>query len=103
MTGNEVTTVVTNSSNTQDTKLVEKNDSLISFLSVFFSRPPDRDGDITSLLPANLTNEALEMLSSTSTISNQAGQLVDFLTSLASDISAEKHYLSKAANLPHLS
>ena len=103
MTGNE-TVVTNNTSNTNDTKLVEKNDRLISFLSVFFSRPQyDRNGDITSLLPADLTDDALELLSSTSTTSDQAGQLADALTSIASEISTEKHYLSRAANLPHLS
>ena len=102
MTGNDANTVVTN--NTNETKLVEKNDRLISFLSVFFSRPQyDRNGDISSLIPAELTDEALELLSSSSSTSDQAGLLADALTSLASEISAEKHYLSRAANLPHLS
>ena len=48
-------------------------------------------------------DEALEMLSFTSATSDQAAQLMDTLTSLSSDISSEKHYLIREANLPHFS
>ena len=37
VTGNDHNTVITNTSTTQDASLIEKNDRLISLLSIYFS------------------------------------------------------------------
>ena len=56
-----------------DSKLVDKNENIMSFLQIFFSRPQyDRSGSIAALLPTELTVEALELLSSHSSTSDQA-------------------------------
>ena len=56
-----------------NSKLVDKNENLMSFLQIFFSRPQyDHSGSIAALLPAELTVEALELLSSHSSTSDQA-------------------------------
>ena len=50
-----------------DSKMVEKNDKLISFLSILYSTPTyDRTGNVGSLSPAQLTDEALELLKNSS-------------------------------------
>ena len=55
-----------------DTKIVNKNENLVSFLHILFSRLQcDRSGSITTLLPAELMDEALELLSSHSTTFDQ--------------------------------
>ena len=97
-------TVVTSASSTQDVKLLEKNERLIAFLSIFFSRPEyDRSGNIAALTPAQLTDEALELLATHSSTADQARALYDGLDALATDISRERTYLNRAADLPYLS
>ena len=97
-------TVVTSTSTAHDAKLIEKNERLIAFLSIFFSRPEyDRSGNINALTPAQLTDEALELLASHSSTADQARALYDGLDALAADISRERTYLSRAADMPYLS
>ena len=87
-----------------DSKLVDKNENLMSFLQIFFSRPQyDRSGSIASLLPAELTVEALELLSSHASTSDQATQLRYFLSALADEVRHEKNYLSKSVDFLFLS
>ena len=102
--GNDHNTVITNTSTTQDASLIEKNDRLISLLSIYFSKPVyDRNGGISSLVPGELTDEALELLSSTSATSDQACILADGLKALAAQVSQERYYLSCQAKLPFFS
>ena len=97
-------TIVTSTSSTQDQKLIEKNERLIAFLQIFFSRPEyDRTGNITSLLPGQITDEALELLTSNSSTADQARALADALDALAIDVSHERTYLSRAADFPYMS
>ena len=97
-------TVVTSTSTTQDVKLIEKNERLIAFLSISFWRPEyDRSGNIAALTPAQLTDEALELLATHSSTADRARALYDGLDVLATDISRERTYLSRVADLPYLS
>ena len=100
--GNDHNTVMTNT--TQHAQLIEKNERLISLLSVYFSKPVyDRNGSISSLLPAELTDEALDLLSSSTSSSDQASIFADALKALSAQISQERYYLSRQAKLPFFS
>ena len=93
-----------NTTTTQDNNVLEKNARLISLLSVYFSKPVyDRNGSISSLIPANLTDEALDMLSSSSSSSDQASVFADAIKALEAQISQECHYLSRQTKLPFFS
>ena len=68
-----------------DSKMFEKNEKLISFLSILYSSPTyDRAGSVGSLTPTQLTDEDLKLLKNSS--SNE-----------------EKTYLSKRINFPFMS
>ena len=85
-------------------KLCEKNERLIAFLQILFSRPEyDRSGNISSLLPGQLTDEALELLATNSSTADQARALADALDALANEVSRERTYLSRAADFPYMS
>ena len=72
--------------------------------SPFFARPYyDRNGELSSLLPADITDEAMELLSSSSSTSEQARTFSNGIEVLADDISKEKSYLSRASKFPFLS
>ena len=87
-----------------NTKIVEKNEKLIAFLSILFSLPSyDRSGNITGLVPGDITDEASELLLSSTSTSEQARSFGDGIEALADDISKEKNYLSRAAEFPYLS
>ena len=102
VTGNDHNTVVTTT--TQDANLIEKNERLISLLSIYFAKPVyDRYGHISSLIPAELTDEASDLLSSSSSSSDQASMFADALKALSAQISQERHYLSRQAKLPFFS
>ena len=104
VTGNDHNTVITNTSTTQDASLIEKNDRLISLLSIYFAKPVyNRNGGISLLIPGELTDEALELLSSTSATSDQASILADGLKALVAQVSQERYYLSRQAKLPFFS
>ena len=88
----------------QDSKVVEKNEKLMAFLSVMYAHPTyDRTGSITALSPAILTNEAMELLSSSSSTADTSRNLTDGLEALAYDISRERSYISRATDFPFLS
>ena len=60
-------------------------------------------GDLVSLVPAEFVDEARELLTSSSSTSEQARTLSDGIEVLADDISRERSYLSKASKFPFLS
>ena len=102
VTGNDHNTVMTTT--TQDANLIEKNERLISLLSIYFAKPVyDRYGHISSLIPAELTDEASDLLSSSSSSSDQASMFADALKALSAQISQERHYLSRQVKLPFFS
>ena len=87
-----------------NTKVVEKNEKLIAFSSILFSLPSyNRSGNLTALVPGEITDEASELLLSSTSISEQARSFGDGIEALADDISKEKNYLSRAADFPYLS
>ena len=101
---NEALTVVTSASSALESKTIDKNERLITFMSLFFPRPQyDREGQMVTLLPAELSDEALDMLTSSTSTSDQATQLGDGLTSLADEITNERFYLSRTVKFPYLS
>ena len=60
-------TVVTATSSTS--KVAEKNERVLSFYSVLFaSAQYDRHGKVTALLPAEISDDALELFSSSSSV-----------------------------------
>ena len=73
-------------------------------LSNSLARPYyDRNGELSSLLPVHITDKAMELLSSSSSTSEQARTFSDGIEVLADDISREKSYLSRASKFPFLS
>ena len=81
-----------------------KNERLLAFLAILFSKPHyDRKGDLSSLVPAEIADEARELLTSSSSTSEQARTLSDGIEVLADDISRERSYLSRASKFPFLS
>jgi hypothetical protein len=87
-----------------NTKLVDKNEKLIAFLSIIFSHPSyDRSGSLIGLVPGNITDEASELLLSSTSTSEQARFFGDGMEAYADDISKERNYLSRAAEFPYLS
>ena len=96
-------TVFPSTSTTQDIKLIKKMNGLSPFFH-FFSRPEyDRSGNIATLTPGQLTDEALELLATHSSTADQARALYDGLDALTIDISREFTHLSRTADLPYLS
>ena len=79
--------------------------SLLS--SRYFSRLEyDRTRNTTSLLPGQLTDEALELLANNPSTADQARALadtLDTLDALAIDVSHEQTYLSRAAEFSYMS
>ena len=81
-----------------------KNEKLQAFFSILFAKPLfDRKNELVSLIPASLTDEIKEIVTSSSSTSEQARELSDSIEALADDISRERCYLSRAAKFPFLS
>lgn len=75
-----------------------KNERLSALLAILSSKPLfDRKGDLASLIPAVLTNEIQEIISSSASTSEQARALSDSIEALADDVSRERSYLSRAS------
>jgi len=88
----------------KDAQLVEKNERFSSFNAVLFAMPIyDKNGELRSLLSADLSNEASEIISSTASTSEQARLLGDTLEAFTDDISRERNYISRATKFPFLS
>ena len=80
-------TIVTTS--TTASSINTKNDRIQAFLAILFSKPLyDRKDNVVSLIPAILTDEIKEIITSTSSTSEQARELSDSIEALADDISS---------------
>ena len=78
------------SSSTSSSGNIE-NERLSAFLATLFSKPHfDRKGNLASLIPAVLTNEIQEILSSSASTSEQARKLSNRIKALAYDFSIER-------------
>ena len=76
----------------------------IAFLSNLFSRLEyDRMGEIASLSPTELTEEAKELPTLCSPTTEQGRSLADSLDALTVEVSKERSYLSSAADFPFMS
>ena len=73
-------------------------------MSILLSTPEyDRTGKLTGMTPAEISDEAMEVLTSSSSLSEQARSLFDCLNSLAIETAEEMQYLSRFTKLPYLS
>ena len=71
----------------KESKIVEKNDRVIAFYAILFAKAQyDRHGKVSNLIPAELSDDALELFSSSSSISEQSRILADALSALSMDI-----------------
>ena len=97
------TIVTTTSTQNDESKTIDKNEKLIAFLQIFFAKLEyDRSRNIATLHPDVLTDEALEPLTSSSTISEQANNLKDALDAFASQVKQERMYLSRGSDFPYI-
>ena len=93
----DIASVITKTS-TDETKTMKRNEKVILFTSLLFSISEfDRNGTILSLSPGEISVEALDILSSLTSTSEQARCLHDSFAILADDVSKEKDYVSNAA------
>ena len=77
---------------------------LQAFISILFAIPFfDRKNELVSLIPSIITDEIKEIITSSSSTSEQARELSDSIETLADDVSRERCYLSRAAKFPFLS
>ena len=91
-------------SSTDETKTMEQNKKVIIFTFLLFSIPEfDRHGTISSLSLGEISDEALDILSSSTSTSKQARSLYDSFSILADDAPKGKSYLSRAAEFPFIS
>ena len=63
----------------------------------------NRNGDLASLVPADISDEVQELLTFPLTTSKQARTLINIIEVLVDNISKERSYLSRASNFPYLS
>ena len=76
----------------------------MAFLSVMYSHPSyDRTGLLIALSPTMLTNEEMELLTSSSSTADTSHNLTDGLEALAYNISRERSYISRTTDFPFLS
>ena len=104
----EVRTVATNDktivTNSTEGSSSTKNEKLQAFFSILFAKPFfDRKNELVSLIPSIITDEIKEIITSSSSTSEQARELSDSIEVLADDVSRERCYLSRAAKFPFLS
>ena len=82
-------TVVTAAS--KESKTIEKNEWVIAFYAILFAKAQyDRHGKVSNLIPAELSNDALELFSSSSSISEQSRMLADAFSALSTDIAVRQ-------------
>ena len=104
----DINTVATNDktivTNTSEGSSSTKNEKLQVFFSILFAKPLfDRKNELVSLIPSIITDEIKEIISSSSSTSEQSRELSDSIEALADDVSRERCYLSRAAKFPFLS
>ena len=94
-------TVVTVASATES-KVVNKNERLIAFLSILFSTPNyDRTGKLTCMTPGLISDEAMEI--SSASLAEQTRMLTDGLNALAKEQATGMQYLCRFINMPYMS
>lgn len=87
----EEQTIVTSSASVVSSEASIMNERLTSFLQILFAVPNyNRDGKVTNLIPATITDDLQEILSSTSKVSEQARMVSNNIKALATDILKEK-------------
>ena len=97
-------TVVTVASASTESKIVTKNERLIAFLSILFSTPNyDRTGKLTGMTPGLISDEAMEILSSSASLAEQTRMLADGLNALADEHATGLQYLCRFTDMPYMS
>ena len=82
-------TIVTAAS--KQSKTIEKNKRVIAFCAILFDKAQyDRHGKVSSLIPAELSDDTLELFSSSTSISEQSRMLADALSALSTDIAVRQ-------------
>ena len=95
------TVVTATSSTSKDSK---KNERVIALYSILFVKAQyDRHGTVSSMLPAERSDDVMELFSSASSTSEQSRILHDSLDALSDEISTERNYLSRATRFLFLS
>ena len=83
-------TVVTE--NSKESKKIIKNERVIAFYAILFAKAQyDRHGKISNLIPADLSDDALELFSSSTSTSEQSRMLADALSALSTDIAVRSN------------
>ena len=90
------------SSSTDSTKSNAINDRLATFFSILFASASDDQQGEFQLSPAIISDEVQEIMTSSSSTSDQARLIGQGIEVLADDISKEKNYLSRFGNFPFL-
>ena len=80
--------MVTSQSKSEEEKIVEKDEKVILIYALLFAKPQyDKNEAIVTLLPGDILDEAMEVLFSSSSVSEQASLLSDSFRVLSEDIS----------------
>ena len=87
------------SSTSEDVKIVNKNGNLLSFLQILFCR----EGNGDEIMPATMTDEAMEIMGSSEKNSEQARLTADNITAKVDEIGTERSYISRYTRFPFLS
>ena len=79
--------------------MVNKNGNLLSFLQIIFCR----EGNGDEMMPATMTDEAMEIMGSSEKIAEQARLTADNITAKVDEIGIERSYISRYTRFPFLS
>ena len=90
------------SSSTGSTTSNNVNERLVTFFSILFSSPNYDDHGDMYLVPANISDELTEIMTSSSSSSEQARRIGENIEVLAEEITKEKDYLSRWTDFPFL-
>ena len=86
--GDNKTAVTATSSGSS--KVPNKNERLTAFMMIRLSTPNyDRSNKLTAMTPAQISNEAMEILTSSASLAEQTKSLFDGLSSLAKETAEE--------------
>ena len=92
-------TVVTVAS-ASESKVANKNERLIAFLSILFSTSNyDRTGKLTGMAPGLISDETMEILTSLASLAEQSRMLANGLNALAKE-QATVQYICQFINIP---
>ena len=87
------------SSSSDDVKVVNKNGNLISFFQIFFCG----EGSGDEMIPAKISDKAMEIMGSSEEIADQARLTADNITANVDEIGTERSYISRYTRFPFLS